>query len=195
MEYQKRVELILPEYGRHIQQMVNHALTIENREERMLAAQTIINVMGNMFPYLRDVNDFKHKLWDHLAIMSNYQLDIDYPYDIVETQKNTIKPEKISYPQKKIRYKHYGCFLQKLIKKTQDMESGAEREQMTLQLANQMKKSFILWNKDNVDDAKIQADLKELSDGKLSFEDSTPLISSKDFAPRKKNNKNGKKRR
>lgn len=195
MEYQKRMELILPEYGRHIQQMVNHALTIESREERMLAAQTIINVMGNMFPYLRDVNDFKHKLWDHLAIMSNYKLDIDYPYDIEETQKNTIKPEKMTYPQKKIRYKHYGYFLQNLIEKIQEMDPNEERDQMTLQLANQMKKLFILWNKDNVDDAKIQEDLQELSDGKLSFEASTPLLSSKDLVARKKNYKNGKKRR
>ena len=195
MEYQKRIELILPEYGRHIQQMVNHALTIENKEERMLAAQTIINVMGNMFPYLRDINDFKHKLWDHLARMSDYKLDIDYPYDIVEAKRNETRPEKIVYPQKKIRYKHYGYFLQNLVKKIQEMEPSEERDQMTLQLANQMKKLFILWNKDNVDDAKIQEDLRELSQGSLSFENSTPLISSKDLVLRKKNNKNGKKRR
>lgn len=195
MEYQKRIELILPEYGRHVQQMVNHALTIESKEERMLAAQTIINVMGNMFPYLRDVDDFKHKLWDHLALMSDYKLDIDYPYDIEEAKKNLAKPEKIAYPQKKIRHKHYGYFLQNLVKKIQEMEPSEEREQLTLQLANQMKKLFILWNKDNVDDAKIQEDLLELSEGKLSFEGSTPLISSKDLVARKKNNKNGKKRR
>ena len=195
MEYQKRIELILPEYGRHIQQMVNHALTIENKEERMLAAQTIINVMGNMFPYLRDINDFKHKLWDHLAIMSDYKLDIDYPYDIVEAKRNETRPEKIAYPQKKIRYKHYGYFLQTLVRTIQEMEPGEERDQMTLQLANQMKRLFILWNKDNVDDVKIQEDLRELSQGVLSFENSIPLISSKDLVSRKKNNKNGKKRR
>ena len=107
----------LPEYGRSIQNMVDHALTIEDRAERQRCANTIINIMGNMFPHLRDVPDFKHKLWDHLAIMANFQLDIDYPYEIIRKDNLNTKPESIPYPSTKIRYRHYGRTLEVLIKK------------------------------------------------------------------------------
>ena len=109
MEYntQQRV-LPLPEYGRSIQNMVDHCLTIEDRAERQRCANTIINIMGNMFPHLRDVPDFKHKLWDHLAIMSDFKLDIDFPYEIIKKDNLITKPDVIPYPSSKIRYRHYG---------------------------------------------------------------------------------------
>lgn len=189
MEYPQRTDLIMPEYGRNVQQMVDHAITISDREERMKCAQTIINVMGNMFPCLRDVNEFKHKLWDHLAMMSRYQLDIDYPYEIVPKDKNVEIKEKIPYPVSKIRYMHYGYLVQDMVKVALDMEEGERKDNFVIFIANYMKKQYLTWNKDSVDDAKIQADLLVLSEGKLSFKD-VALKDSKDLVVRKKQRQN-----
>ena len=112
---QKRMPL--PEYGRSIQNMVDHALTIQDPAERQRCANTIINIMGNMFPHLRDVPDFKHKLWDHLAIMADFKLDIKYPYEIIREENLGTKPDSIPYPSTKMRYRHYGRTLEVLIKK------------------------------------------------------------------------------
>ena len=118
MEYNtQRKKMELPEYGRSVQNMVDHALTIEDREERQRCANTIINIMGSMFPHLRDVPDFKHKLWDHLAIMSDFKLDIDYPFEIVKKEELVMKPEKVEYPNGTIRYRHYGRILEGLVKR------------------------------------------------------------------------------
>ena len=108
-------KLIMPEYGRNIQQMVAHALTIEDREERTRCVKTIINIMGNLFPYLRDVNDFKHKLWDHVAIMSDFKLDIDFPYEVLLEENLYTRPESIPYKNSRIRYQHYGRTLEEMI--------------------------------------------------------------------------------
>ena len=189
MEYPQRTDLIMPEYGRNVQQMVDHAITISDREERMKCAQTIINVMGNMFPCLRDVNEFKHKLWDHLAMMSRYQLDIDYPYEIVPKDKNMEIKEKIPYPVSKIRYMHYGYLVQDMVKVALDMEEGERKDNFVIFIANYMKKQYLTWNKDSVDDAKIQADLLVLSEGKLSFKD-VALKDSKELVVRKKQRQN-----
>lgn len=190
MEYPQRTDLIMPEYGRNVQQMVDHAITISDREERMKCAQTIINVMGNMFPCLRDVNEFKHKLWDHLAMMSRYQLDIDYPYEIVpKDNKNIEIKEKIPYPVSKIRYMHYGYLVQDMVKVALDMEEGERKDNFVIFIANYMKKQYLTWNKDSVDDAKIQADLLVLSEGKLSFKD-VALKDSKELVVRKKQRQN-----
>ena len=162
----------LPEYGRSIQNMVDHALTIEDRAERQRCANTIINIMGNMFPHLRDVPDFKHKLWDHLAIMANFQLDIDYPYEIIRKDNLNTKPESIPYPSTKIRYRHYGRTLEVLIKKAIEFPEGEEKQNLIALICNHMKKDYMAWNKDTVDDRKISDDLTELSDGKLQMTDS-----------------------
>ena len=106
-------KLIMPEYGRNIQHMVQHAVTIEDRDERTRCVNTIVNIMGNLFPYLRDISDFKHKLWDYVAIMSDFKLDIDYPYEIVKEESLYAPPERISYQSNKIRYLHYGTTLEK----------------------------------------------------------------------------------
>ena len=166
---QKRMPL--PEYGRSIQNMVNHALTIEDRAERQRCANTIINIMGNMFPHLRDVPDFKHKLWDHLAIMANFQLDIDYPYEIIRKDNLNTKPESIPYPSTKIRDRHYGRTLEVLIKKAIEFPEGNERRNLIALICNHMKKDYMAWNKDTVDDKKIAQDLYELSGGKLQMTD------------------------
>lgn len=174
MEYntQKR-KLPLPEYGRSVQNMVDYALTIEDREERQRCANTIINIMGNMFPLLRDASDFNRKLWDHLAIMSDFKLDIDYPVEIVKKEELEVKPERIPYLQHNIRYRHYGRFVQDLIKIASDFEEGDEKKQLVNLIVNHMKKDYVAWNKDGVEDTKILEDLYELSDGKIkcSIED------------------------
>lgn len=159
--------LALPEYGRNIQNMVDYCVSIQDREERKMCANTIINIMGNMFPHLRDVNDFKHILWDHLAIMSDFKLDIDYPYEIIKKENLYTRPPRIPYNNNRIRYRHYGKTLELMIKKASSMEEGPAKEHLVKLLANQMKKSFLNWNKESVDDRKIFKDLDELSSGDI----------------------------
>mgnify|MGYP000911239089 CR=1 FL=1 len=170
MEYNtQKKRMPLPEYGRSVQHMVDHALTIEDRSERQRCANTIIDIMGNMLPHLRDVPDFTHKLWDHLAIMSDFQLDIEYPYEIVEKDSLDSKPEPLSYPQSKIRYRHYGRVLTDLINKAAEYPEGDERDNLVALIANHMAKNFVAWNRDNIDDEKIAKDLAEMSKGKLKL--------------------------
>ena len=186
---QKR--LALPEYGRNIQNMVDYCVTIEDRDERTRCANTIINVMGNMFPHLRDVNDFKHILWDHLAIMSDFKLDIDYPYEIVKQEEMYTRPPRIPYNNSRIRYRHYGKTLELMIRKATEYPEGPEKDTLVKLLATQMKKSFLTWNKESVDDRKIFKDLDELSEGQIVLnEDVHKLAESRDILARnnKKNN-------
>ena len=170
MEYNtQRKKMELPEYGRSVQTMVDHALTIEDREERQRCANTIINIMGSMFPHLRDVPDFKHKLWDHLAIMSDFKLDIDYPFEIVKKEDLVVKPEKVAYSNGAIRYRHYGHILEELVKKASEVEDAEERKALVKLLAIQMKKSLNNWNKDGMEDQKIVDDLREYSKGAIDL--------------------------
>ena len=166
---QKRMPL--PEYGRSIQNMVDFALTIQDPAERQRCANTIINIMGNMFPHLRDVPDFKHKLWDHLAIMADFKLDIKYPYEVIREENLGTKPDMIPYPSTKIRYRHYGRTLEILIKKACDYPEGDEKRNLVALICNHMKKDYMAWNKDTVDERKIAEDLAELSNGKLRMDD------------------------
>ena len=170
MDYNStRQRLALPEYGRHIQNMVIHAVSIENKEERTKCAHTIIAIMGNLFPHLRDVNDFKHKLWDHLAIMSDFKLDIDYPYDIVEPSTLYRKPEKMPYQNGNMKFMHYGRMVEQLIEKAILLEDETERHQLINLIANHMKKSLMIWNKDSATDERILKDIRNLSAGRLNL--------------------------
>ena len=179
-------KLIMPEYGRNVQQMIDHCVSIEDREERTRCANTIINIMGNLFPHLRDVDDFKHKLWDHLAIMSDFKLDIDYPYEIIRKENLRTKPDRIPYTLTPIRYRHYGKTLERMIKKCEDYPDGPERDQLISLLANHMKKSFLTWNKEVVDDDKIFKDLREYSHGRIDLSPETfRLKESKEFLQKK----------
>ena len=172
MQYNtQRKRMPLPECGRSIQNMVDYALTIQDRAARQRCANTIINIMGNMFPHLRDVPDFKHKLWDDLAIMSDFKLDIDYPYEIIRKDNLNTRPEVIPYPSTKIRYRHYGRTLEVLIKKAIDFPEGDEKQNLIALICNHMKKDYMTWNKDTVDDRKIAEDLNEYSGGKLQMTD------------------------
>jgi hypothetical protein len=198
--YTTKNKLILTEYGRNIQQMVEYAMTIEDRNERTRCVKTIINIMGNLFPHLRDVNDFKHKLWDHLAMMSNYQLDIDYPYEVVKPADLQTKPDKIPYPNRNIKDRHYGNNLPRFVKAATELENPELADKLIGILANQMKKYMVTWNKDNVEDQKIFDDIANMTDGKLMLNETTcKLKEPKEFVamPKKKQNwinyKNNKK--
>lgn len=192
MDYNsKRKKLALPEYGRNVQNMVDHLLTIQDRDERNRAAKTVINVMGNLYPYLRDVAEFNHKLWDHLAIMTDFKLDIDYPYEPPSPDILTGKPNKVPYAQFPIKYRHYGLIMERMIEKVSEYDEGEEKELYTQQLANHMKKSYVVWNKGAVEDEKIFADLDELSEGKLKFSSALHQVSdTKNIPEKKKKNKN-----
>ncbi len=183
-------KLIMPEYGRNIQQMIAHALTIEDREERTRCVNTIINIMGNLFPYLRDVNDFKHKLWDHVAIMSDFKLDIDYPYEILKQENLYSRPETIPYKNSRIRYMHYGRNLEEMIERVATYPEGELKNEIIRMIANQMKKCFLTWNKEVVDDRKIFDDLREMSKGLVDLsEENFKLVESRDVLQVAKKNK------
>lgn len=189
MDYNSnREKLVLPEYGRNIQNMVNHCITIEDKEQRNRAAQTIIGVMGNMYPYLRDIPDFRHKLWDHLAIMSDFKLDIDSPYPLPSREKLQQAPNKVPYSNGRIKYRHYGRTMELLVDKAVDYEEGEERKLLISLLANHMKKCYLVWNKDTVEDDKIVLDMEELSKGKIQMNDEYTLSESKNLLYRKNNN-------
>lgn len=197
MKYNTQLtKLVLPEYGRNIQNMVNHCLTIEDRDERKKCAQSVINVMGNMFPHLRDVNDFKHILWDHLAIMSGFKLDIDYPYEIIKEEELNTPPGKVEYSRPTMKYRHYGKIMERLIKIAADMEVGDKRDHLVKMLVTQMKRTYIQWNKD-VDDAKIYLDLFDISEKKIDLTQSDYSIPDVKVAPttRKLKNIKGQRRR
>ena len=177
--------LILPEYGRNIQNMVNYCLMLEDRNERNRCANAIIHIMGNLFPHLRDVNDFKHILWDHLAIMSDFRLDVDYPYEIIQKENLHKRPPRLEYGNSKIKYRHYGMLSEQMIQKANELEDGPEKDALVKMLANFMKRSYMAWNKDSVDDRKILKDLEELSDGKIAIrEESYKLIENRDIVSR-----------
>ena len=191
MDYNTQLKkLVLPEYGRNIQNMVDYCLTVEDRDERKQCADAIINIMGNLFPHLRDVNDFKHILWDHLAIMSNFELDIDYPYSIIKKEDLYSKPGKVEYSQPTMRFKHYGKTLEKLIKLATEYPDGKEKDQLIWLILNHMKKTYIQWNKE-VEDMKIFVDLCELSHGLIDKRNSELKLSDmKDLTQRKQQRNN-----
>lgn len=172
----------MPEYGRNIQNMVDYLFTIEDKEKRNQTAQAVIDVMGNLYPYLRDVAEYKHKLWDHLAIMSNFELDIDYPYEPPSPDILTEKPRRVPYNQHDIKLKHYGLITKKLIDAAIDME-GEEQRILIEQIANQMKKLYIAWNGDSVEDEKIFIDLEEISEHRLKVPRDFRLTDVKPAAP------------
>ena len=184
MEYDyntSRNKLILPEYGRNIQKMVEHILSIEDREERNRLAQAVIIIMGNMNPHLRDINDFKHKLWDHLAIMASFKLDIDYPYEIPQPEEFAEKPRTVSYNTNDIRYRHYGRIVEDLITEAIKLPESEDKDTLIRLIANHMKKSYLAWNRDSVTDEIIFNDLYELSNKRLTVKEGVKLSEQKDF--------------
>ena len=189
MEYNtKRDHLTIPEYGRHVQKMINHAISVSNKEERQKCVESIITFMGQMNPHLRDVKEFTHKLWDHLHIMSDFRLDVESPYPRPEKEKLLEKPDAMEYPGNKIKFSYYGNTIQSMITTAIKME-GAEKEIISGMIANQMKKSYILFNESSVDNNIIKLHLKQLSNGNLTLADDFQFIRSASVRQGSHNNK------
>ena len=176
LEYNsQRPRLIISEYGRNIQTMIDEAVKVEDSEQRNKMARYIISVMGQLNPHLRDVADFKHKLWDHLFIMSDFKLEVDSPYPIPSRESFDTKPEKLSYPHNHIKYRHYGKIVEKIIEKAKTIEDPTTKDAMTSAVAHHLKKSYLAWNRDSVDDSIIFNDLKTLSKGELQMAEGAKL--------------------
>ena len=178
MEYNtEREHLIIPEYGRHVQTMINHASSISDKVEQQKCVDAIIAFMGQMNPHFRDVKEFTHKLWDHLHIMSDFKLEIESPYKKPAMEKLAERPEKMNYPGNKIKFSYYGNTVQTMIESATKME-GDEKEILTGMIANQMKKSYILFNESSVDNNMIRLHLKQMSNNKLILSSDFEFIRS-----------------
>ena len=189
-----RKQLIIPEYGRHIHLMIEQIMEKKDKSERNKLAKAVIGVMGNLNPHLRDVPDFQHKLWDQLFIMSNFKLDVDSPFEKPEAETLSAKPEKLPYPQNYPKYRFYGNNIKRMIDIAISWEEGELKSALVFNIANHMKKCFLNWNKDTVEDSIIHSHLEELSKGKLKVSpDQLPLSSSSDLLKIKSKNGNGPK--
>lgn len=197
MEYDyntQRSKMNLPEYGRNIQKMIEYTVQIEDREERNRAARAIISIMGNLNPHLRDVSDFKHKLWDHLFIISDFKLDIDSPYEKPTPEVLFEKPKPVPYSEYDIKYKHYGKIIELLIKEAVAYKEGEEKEVLIKLIANHMKKCYLTWNREVVTDEVIFEDLKKLSGGALVVSGDLKLSESRDILSKNKKKRPPKKK-
>jgi len=192
MDYNtERKKMILPEYGRNIHKMVDYVKSIDDATKRNKMANIVIEIMGNMNPHLRDIADFKHKLWDHLFIMANFDLDVISPYPIPTQETISEKPKNVPYPDRKIKFKHYGRTMEKVLQSIIDYEDSEKREELIKILANHMKKNYLRWNQDSVNDEVILNDLKRITQGKLSVPEGFELIETRDLVqqkPKKKRN-------
>lgn len=205
LEYNsERNELKIPEYGRHIQKMVEYAKTIEDDEKRNRTARGIIDVMGNMSPHLRDVPDFQHKLWDQLFIISNFELDVESPFPMPSREELYARPEPLPYPQNFPKYRFYGNNIKRMIDEAIKIEDGEMKDGLMFNIANHMKKCYLNWNKDSVSDKIIFDHLRDLSEGKLDLKsdneelsDANSLVrqANKRSKPQKKNFKNNNRNR
>ncbi len=190
LEYNsEREDLIIPEYGRHVQKLVNHCLSIEDDEERNKMAKAIIDVMGNLQPHLRDVPDFKHKLWDQLFIISDFKLAANSPYPQPSKEELQEKPDSLPYPKTASKYRFYGNNIQTMIDVALSWEKGDKREGLTYVIANHMKKCYLNWNKDTVDDIVIFNHLFDLTDGEIDLRQTGDALIESHLLLRKRTNK------
>ena len=166
----QRERLVLPEYGREVQQMVDHCVALPTRAERQRCAEAIVRVMERMAPRTGDSNDLQHKLWDHLALMSNFKLDIDYPVDIEQAHKIMQKPKPMAYPMKRIPVRHYGNMMFEVLNMLKDMPEGRDREELVRLAANQMKRDLMLWGHGSSDNEKVASDFARYTDGKVQLD-------------------------
>ena len=170
-----RNKLILSEYGRNVQNMVKYIVALPTKEERNRYAQVVIDLMGFLNPHLRDVADFKHKLWDHLHIISDYQIDVDSPYPKPTPEAVHLKPKPLRYPHQRIKYKHYGKTIELMMEKAKSIEEPERKKHIVQSIANFMKMAYVQWNKDSVTDESILADLHAMSGGELKAEEGINL--------------------
>ena len=188
----ERTKLIIPEYGRHLHKMIDQAMECTDRAKRNNLAKAIIGVMGNMNPHLRDVPEFQHKLWDQLFIMSNFELDIDSPYPLPSKEVYEERPDKLEYPQNFPKYRFYGNNIKRMIDVAIGWEEGEMKKQLVYVIANHMKKCFLNWNKDTVEDDVIFAHLNELSNGKIVYDSTDKPLSESQNLIKLSNKKFGK---
>ena len=179
MEYNTtREKLILPEYGRNVQNMISHAMEIKDREERNRATQAIIEVMGQLNPHLRDVDDYRHKLWTHLFLMSDFKLDVDSPYETPKPEVLNERPDQMSYPSGKIKFGHYGKYTEQLLKKATEIDDPEVKDSFKMAMANFMKKQYLVHNNGAVENHVIAENLNELSNGDLTVDNPDDLVST-----------------
>lgn len=172
MEYNtSRPRMIIPEYGRNVQKMVDHLQTIEDRTERLKQAENLVEIIGNLNPQMGDVDDARHKLWDHLYIMSDFKLDVDSPFPPPSPEELNEKPALVEYPSTTRTYRHYGNITRKMVEYVAEQPAGEEKEALKEAVANHMKKTYLLWNKDNVDDQVILKEMNALAKGKLQLDE------------------------
>lgn len=188
-------KLVIPEYGRNIQKMVQHAIKIENTEQRNKSANVIIKVMDLINPNTNNSNSEEHaqKLWAHLHIISNFELEVDSPYKKPEKELYQSKPDEVPYPKNDIRFKHYGKIMEDMVKSASELSEGEDKEKLVKHIANLLKTSYLQWNRDSVNDSLIIKQLEELSGGKLTISadklrDTSDIVRT--FKKKKSNNKN-----
>ena len=166
----QRALLQMPEYGREIQRMIDHAVTLPTKEERLLCAKTIVKLMETKVPQIRENSGYEQTLWDHLYIMSHKQLDIDWPYDISGAEKFHDKPQPMKLPQSNVRLRHYGKLVSELLEKLKDMPEGGERDELIRLTANQMKRDLVQWGHGSIDDEKVADDMARMTDGAVQLD-------------------------
>ena len=187
--------MVLPEYGREIQKMINHAITLPTKEERQQCAQTIVKLMETKVPQIHENSEYKQTLWDHLYLMSHRQLDIDWPYDVSAAEKMMNKPRPIQLPQSKIVLRHYGKLVEKLCEQLKQMPEGAERDQLVRQTASQMKRDLLTWGHGSIENEKVADDLAHFTDGVIQLDLKTfrfEKINEKDFMEKRPRGKKKK---
>lgn len=171
LDYNTQRELLqMPEYGREIQRMIDHAVTLPTKEERLLCAKTIVKLMETKVPQIRENSGYEQTLWDHLYIMSHKQLDIDWPYDISGAEKFHDKPQPMKLPQSNVRLRHYGKLVSELLEKLKDMPEGGERDELKRLTANQMKRDLVQWGHGSIDDEKVADDMARMTDGAVQLD-------------------------
>lgn len=177
----QRGSMAIPEYGRNIQTMIRHLLTIEDRAKRTQAAHFIVSVMAQMNPQVKESNDYMRKLWDHMYIISEYKLDVDGPYEMPKPEERTATPHKIGYQNNTIQCGHYGYYMEKVIDEVSECEDEEKRQLIAISIANLMKRNYLNWNRNTVNDSVIIQDLKALSKGRLCLPDDTKLLSTNEI--------------
>jgi len=189
----QREKLVMPEYGREIQKMVAHAMTLPSKEERTRCARTIVRMMETKVPQLRDNKNYEQTLWDHLFIIGQGNLDIDWPYDVSAAESIHAKPAPMKKPQKPIRLRHYGHLVEQMLERIKQMPAGKERDELVRQTANQMKRDLATWGHGSMDDAKVADDLARYTDGliqlnlqEFTFEKVTPITQPTEGRKKKK---------
>lgn len=173
--------MALPEYGRNVLKMIEHIKTIKDREERNRAAATVIQIMGNLNPGLREVTDFRHKLWDHLMIIADFDLDVDSPYPAPDPKKFDASPNKVPYHNGDIRYAHYGHIVPAMIEAAAQLEDEEEKAYLTTLILNQMKKDYLTWNKSQVADEVIFRDLLDISGNRLKVPENFRMAEAREL--------------